>query len=174
MRILHPIFCVALFAGSLLRVEGQMDSDDPNNPATPPAGATVVTSDELRMDQAGHVAVFTGNVIVVGSNFKMNCEEMTVYFTTDSKVDHIIAKDNVVIVQPERVTHCGQADYYRDEDKFVLTEEPTILDNKNQISAPEITIFRTKQSLLTKGRTRTVIIQGMGASATAPDTTGQH
>lgn len=138
---------------------------------TPPPGSTVVTSDELRMDQESHTAVFTGNVLVVGSNFNMKCQEMTVIFTKDSKVDNIVAKGDVVIEQPGRITHSGQAQYFREEDKFVLTDQPTILDNKNQISAPKIIIFRTKQSLLTEGRTKTTLVQDVGGSPPSNSTT---
>jgi lipopolysaccharide transport protein LptA len=146
--------------------------DAPGTDASPPPGATVINSDELRMDQIGHTAVFTGDVVVVGNAFNMKCEEMTVYFTNDNKIDNIIAKGNVVIVQPGRITHCGQAQYFHDEDKFVLTDQPDILDNKNEISAPEITIFRTQKSLLTKGRTKTIIIQGVGSTTSTPAAPG--
>ncbi len=156
-----PLFFCLFFALALSRVNGQ--STDVGNPDTPPAGATVITSDELHMDQVGHTAIFTGNVVVVGNNFNMKCDEMTVYFTNDSKIDNIVAKGNVVIIQPGRITHAGQAQYFRSDDKFVLTDQPVILDNKNQIEAPEITIYRTKQSLETKGRTKTTIIEGGAA-----------
>jgi lipopolysaccharide transport protein LptA len=147
---------------------GAQTADSLDTP--PPPGATVITSDELQMDQVGHTAIFTGNVVVVGTNFNMKCEEMTVYFTNGNKIDHILAKGNVVINQPGRITHCGQAEYFHDEDKFVLTDQPDILDNKNEISAPEIIIFRTDKKLVTKGRTKTTIIQGMGSPTNTVET----
>ena len=130
----------------------------------PPAGSTVVTSAELHMDQMTHTAIFTGNVVVVGSEFHMTCEAMTVYFTAVNKINTIVAQGNVIILQPGRITHCGHAIYYRDDDKFVLTEEPDILDNNNEIQAPEITIYRTKKSLFTKGPTKTTLKNGVGSS----------
>lgn len=137
-------------------------------PETPPPGSTIVNSDELRVDQVNHTAVFSGNVIVTGTNFNLTCEEMTVIFTKDSKIDNIVAKGSVVITQPNRVSHSGQAQYFRDEDKFVLTDQPTILDNKNQIWAPVITIFRTKQSMFTTGRTKTELVNGNGIPNSTP------
>jgi len=139
-------------------------------PETPAPGSTIITSDELRMDQVAHVAVFTGNVVATGTNFVMKCEEMTVNFDKAGKVDTILAKGNVVVTQPGRVTHSGQAEYYRDDDKFVLTDQPTIVDNKNTISAPVITIYRTKQSLYTsQGRSTVTLPPGAGASASPAD-----
>ena len=138
--------------------------------STPAPGSTVITSDELHVDQESHTAVFTGNVLVVGTNFNLKCQEMTVLFTKDSKVDHITAKGDVVIEQPGRISHCGQAEYFHDEDKFVLTDQPSIIDNKNQIEAPKITIYRTTQQMVTDGRTKTMLVQGIGSGTPPPPT----
>jgi lipopolysaccharide transport protein LptA len=135
---------------------------------TPAPGSTVITSDELHLDQVTHVAIFTGNVVVIGTNFSMKCQEMTVNFDKEGKVDTIVSKGDVEVVQPGRVTHSGQAVYYKDEDEFDLTDQPVIVDNKNRISAPEIIIYRTKQSMYTKGKTTTVIPEGSAFSSTPP------
>ena len=82
---------------------------------------------------------------------------LCINFTKDNKVDTIIATGDVVITQPDRITHCGRADYYHDEDKFVLTDQPRILDHKNQISGPEITIYRTTQKMEIKGRSNVIL-----------------
>jgi lipopolysaccharide transport protein LptA len=137
---------------------------------TPPPGSTLIASDELHMDQVTHVAVYTGNVVVTGTNFTMKCQEMTVNFDKADKIDNIVAKGDVVINQPGRVTRAGQAIYYHDEDMFDLTDQPMINDNGKTIAAPEIIIYRTKQSIRTKGKTRTVIPEGSGLTGTpAPD-----
>ena len=169
MKLSYHLFLAAFVAliGWTAPLPAQ-STDTSNADAPPPPGSTVITADELRSDQTTHTAIFSGNVLVVGTNFNMKCQEMTVIFTTDSKVDHIIAKGDVVIEQPGRITHSGQAQYFREEDKFVLTDSPVILDNKNQISAPQITIFRTKQSMFTVGRTKTVLIQDMGTGGATP------
>ncbi len=137
---------------------------------TPAPGSTVIESDELHMDQTTHVAVFTGNVVVTGTNFTLRCQEMMVNFDKTDKIDNILAKGDVVIVQPGRVTRSGQAIYYRDEDKFDLTDQPMINDNGKTIAAPEIIIYRTRQSIYTKGKTRVVIPEGSGLNNTpTPD-----
>jgi lipopolysaccharide transport protein LptA len=160
-------FLLTLFALAAGPLRAQATDDTTTAaPDTPAPGSTVITSDELRMDQVAHVAVFTGRVIATGTNFVMKCQEMTVNFDKAGKVDTILSKGDVVVTQPGRVTHSGQAEYYRDDDKFVLTDQPTIVDNKNTISAPVITIYRTKQSLYTSGGKSTVILPpGAGAGA---------
>jgi lipopolysaccharide export system protein LptA len=167
MKLPRLLPCLALLAMAALRLPAQTPdatADAGDSDAAVAPGTTVINSDELRMDQLGKTAVFTGNVVVIGNNFNMKCEEMTVFFTNDSKIDNIVAKGNVVIVQPGRITHCGQAQYFRDEDKFVLTDQPDILDNQNEIQAPKITIYRTKQTMVTEGRTTTKILDKGGNS----------
>jgi len=164
----YRLSILAALALSLSTV--RLPAQDVNAADAPPPNSTVITSDEVRMDKDNNTAVFTGNVLVAGTNFNMKCQEMTVTFAKDSKVDNILSKGDVVIEQPRRISHSGQAQYFREEDKFVLTDQPTILDNKNQISAPKIIIFRTKQSLLTEGRTKTTLVQDIGASTPSPTT----
>ena len=155
---LLPVLCLLLLTSWITSSRAQ-DADPTGADATAPAGSTVITSDVLHADQNTHISIFTGNVVVVGTNFHMTCDEMTVFFV-DGKVSHIIATGNVVIIQPDRITHCGHAEYFKDEDKFILTDSPNILDNKNQIFAPEITIYRTDQKMITKGATKVILVNG--------------
>lgn len=154
-----------LLAAALLAVtplRAQTADDGAVVPA--PAGSTVITSDELHSDQASHVSVFSGNVVVVGTNFKMSCQEMTVFFTPDNKVDRIVSTGDVVINQPDRITHCGHAEYIHDEDKFVLTEDPNILDHGNKVTGQTITIYRTSQKMVVNGGRSRVILSGENLS----------
>jgi lipopolysaccharide transport protein LptA len=169
MKSLHlfPFLCVALLIASVPLPAQTTDDSDTETP--PPPGSTVITSDELHSDQQNHVSIFTGNVVTVGQNFRMTCQEMTVNFTNDNKVDTIIATGDVIITQPDRVTHCGRAEYFKDDDKFDLTESPVILDHKNTVSGPEIIIFRTTQKMIVQGgRSRTIISNASMGAAPAP------
>ena len=152
-----------LLPGLSLRAQ----TDDDANETPPPPGSTIIHSNELHADQASHISVFDGNVVVDGTNFKMTCQEMTVYFTNDNKVDHIVATGNVVITQPGRVTNCGHAEYFHDDDKFVLTEEPEINDHGNQVTGTQITIYRTTQKMVVDHGPSKVIIGPGNMSAPA-------
>lgn len=152
------LFPILLLACALA---AQAQTSDSGATEAPPPGSTVITSDELHSDQLNHVSTFTGSVIVTGSSFNMTCDEMKVLFTKDGKVDHIIATGNVVITQPGRITHSGQCEYFREDDKFVLTDQPEIVQDKNKLSAPKIIIYRTTQTLETEGKgSRTVLGNG--------------
>ncbi len=169
MKILRftLLLCVAL---SMASMPLPAQSDDDSNPDTPaPAGSTVIKSDELHVDQTTHTSVFTGNVIVTGTNFRMTCQEMTVYSTDDNKVSKIVAEGDVVITQPNRVTHCGHAEYMKDIDTFVLTDQPVILDGKSELHGTKITIERSTQKMTTDGgRTMMLIRDENLGSTTAP------
>jgi lipopolysaccharide export system protein LptA len=167
MNFLRPL---SLLLVLFLLARGPLfaQATDDLNPETPPPGDTVITSDELHSDDNTHISIFTGNVVVLGTNFKMTCQEMTVYFTPQNKVMKIVAVGNVVVVQPNRVTHCGHAEYYHDEDKFDLTDQPVILDPKGKISAPEIILMRTTQEMITKGGHSRVDLVSKSAPKPAP------
>jgi len=145
-------------------------ADNANSETTAPPGSTVITSDELHSDQQTHISIFTGNVVVIGNQFRMTCQEMTVNFTKDNKVETIVATGDVVITQPDRVTHCGHAEYFQDEDKFILTDQPVILDHKNEIHGTQITIERTTQKMTVNGGRSTVILgpESMSSTKTSP------
>jgi lipopolysaccharide transport protein LptA len=166
MKFLYPLFLLALLATASLRAQTGVPAAAAMDTPAPAPGSTVITSDELRMDQASHIAVFTGSVVATGTNFTMKCQEMTVNFDKAGKVDTILSKGDVVVEQPGRISHSGQVEYFRDDDKFVLTDQPVIVDNKNRISAPQITIYRGKQSLYTSGGKSTLVIPEMNSSTT--------
>ena len=145
---------------------------DDSTTETPPPGSTVIYSDEGHFDQNTHINVFTGNVVVIGTNFKMTCQEMTVYSTKDNKVDRIVSTGDVIITQPDRVTHCGHAEYFHDTDTFVLTDQPVILNGKDEVHGTRITIERTTQKMTVDGGRSTFILGpgSMGSPEPPPST----
>jgi lipopolysaccharide transport protein LptA len=167
--LLPALLAFMLLAGTPLGAQDDADSD-----TQPPVGSTLITSDELHSDQVTHQSIFTGNVVVIGQNFHMTCQEMTVYFTNDNKVTKIVAVGDVVITQPDRVTHCGHAEYYQDSDTFDLTQQPHILDHNDQVMGPEIIIDRKSQKMTVKGPGRSKVIipnSNMGQVTTTPAVT---
>jgi lipopolysaccharide transport protein LptA len=159
----------AVVAALTLGTPGSAQTDDSDLAETPPPpGSTVITSDELHADQVAHTSVFDGKVVVVGTNFRLTCQEMTVFFTNDNKVQKIVATGDVVINQPDRVTHCGHAEYFKDQDTFVLTDSPVIHDHANEVRGVRITINRQTQKMTVDGGRSRVIIdnENLGAPTT--------
>src|SRR6202044_634065 len=130
MKIPRALFCLALLGAWADHLPGQTAA---NPLQTPGPGITQINSDEMEMDQARFTSVFTGNVVVTGTNFNLTCDDMTILFTSVSKVDTIVAHGHVVINQTGRVAHCGRAEYFHADDKFVLTDQPDIIQNNYEI-----------------------------------------
>jgi lipopolysaccharide transport protein LptA len=168
--IVHLLFAGLLLAGAPLWAQMPESTDTEEQP---PVGSTLITSDELHSDEATHISDFMGNVVVIGQNFHMTCQEMKVYFTNDNKVMKIVATGDVVITQPDRVTHCGHAEYYQDSDTFDLTQEPIIYQGKDKLTGTEIIIDRKSQKLTTKGGRTTVTLNNasMNNATTTPNAT---
>jgi len=80
-----------------------------------------------------------------------------------------VATGNVIINQPDRVTNCGRADYFHDEDKFILTDSPIIHDHQNTVAGPKIIIYRTSQKMEVEGRSNVVL--GPNSLGTPKDAT---
>jgi len=175
LPLLFPLLSVVLLMASAPLPAPAQTTDDSDSDAEtpPPPGATTITSDELHSDQQTHISVFSGNVAVLGTNFKMTCHEMTVYFTDDNKVDKIVATGNVVITQPDRITNCGHAEYFRDTDTFVLTDQPVIHDHNNEVHGTRITINRATQKMTVDGGRSIVILsnESMGSPQPPPTST---
>jgi len=163
---LFCLVCILSLTGGVASLLAQ-NTPIPNLADQPAPGNTVIDSDELHMDEAKHTSVYTGHVVVTGTNFKMTCQEMTVLFDNENKVATITGTGDVVIIQPGRITHSGEARYFHDEDKIVLTVSPVINNNGNILSASKIIIFRNKQSISTEGPAHTILAPSHGIDSTS-------
>ena len=169
MNLLHrvPLLTLVLMLAWATSPRAQQAADT-SDATTPPPGSTVITADELHSDQLNHTSVFNGNVIVVGTNFNLTCDEMNVLFTKDGKVDHIIATGNVVINQPGRVTHSGQVDYYREDDKFCPDRPARDRAGQEPDLRPENHHLQSSQTMITEGKpTKVVLVNGGFSSGTS-------
>ena len=69
------------------------------------------------------------------------------------KIDHIVARDQVVVVQPGRRATGDQLVYTASDDKFVLTGgSPSIFDaERGKITGVSLTLFRHDGRVLVEG-----------------------
>jgi len=121
---------------------------------------TTVTADSLRLDMSKRYGVFSGNVKVEGTDFNLTSKELEVFFDSKSKVERLVAMGDVRIIQPNRETTANKADYDVRTNKILLTGSPKIDENGKIITAQEIVIDRTDNSLKTSGGKTTLKIPG--------------
>ena len=76
------------------------------------------------------------------------------------QLDHIVAKDNVIVVQPTRRAEGQNLVYTASEDKFVLTGgPPSIFDaERGKITGVSLTFFRHDDRVLVEGEANTPVV----------------
>jgi lipopolysaccharide export system protein LptA len=105
-----------------------------------PEQPTVIESTALDMKstETETTSIFTGNVIVTGTNMRLTCDRLEVVAirqhdasATIGKIERfksLIAEGNVRIVQGDREAACGKAVVLPGDDKITLTERPVVTD----------------------------------------------
>jgi lipopolysaccharide export system protein LptA len=178
------LFCILfLLMTALLWAETTAPALNPagstSNPASSmvPAGGnkttapTVVTSDQFKLDMSTHEGIFTGNVVLVGTEFKMKSREMFVYFDEKNQVKRLVSRGDVEIEQPDRQTKSGQAEYLTVENKIILTETPQVIENQKTVSGTTITMYRNSNKMDVDGHSRVLIYGDIDATKPTVDST---
>lgn len=94
---------------------------------------------DWRSTDAETTSVFTGKVIVTGTNLRLTCDRLEIVATrkgdpaaTIGKLDSFksfVATGNVRIIQGDREAACGRAEVLPGDDKIVLTGKPVVVDH---------------------------------------------
>lgn len=130
MKLLRPglILCVAL-AGAQLQAQSAI----PQN--------TVIESESFdwRSTDAETTAVFTGRVVVTGTNLRLSCDRLEIVAlrkadpsATIGKIEDfksLVATGNVRIIQGDREAACGRAEVLPGDNKILLSGQPVIVDH---------------------------------------------
>ena len=124
-----------------------------------------ITSARLNYTDGERRAHFEGGVQAQGAELTITAHTMDVFLqsrnqattnqslTGTGKIDHIIAKEQVVITQPGRRALGDQLVYTTSDDKFVLTGgSPSIFDAEHgKITGVSLTLFRHDGRVLVEG-----------------------
>ena len=88
--------------------------------------------------------VLTGNVIVTGTDLRITCDRLEVVsyrsgpkedlLTHRNRFKSLIATGHVRIVQGDREATCGRAVVLPGENRITLTDEPTVVDRKYNVT----------------------------------------
>jgi lipopolysaccharide export system protein LptA len=127
-----------------------------------------VTSPQLTYSDRERKATFEAGAVAKGADATISATQMDVFLeprdktsaqvlTGTSRIDHIIAHDQVVITQPDRRASGNQLVYTAAEDKFVLSGgPPSIFDAEHgKITGVSLTFFRHDDRVLVEGNTTT-------------------
>jgi lipopolysaccharide export system protein LptA len=131
-----------------------------------------ITSARLTYADTDRIAHYTGGVIAKGAGFNASASRMDAYLIPRSQtpssqslaqpgqLDHMVAKDNVVIQQPGRRAEGQTLVYTAVDDKFVLTGgPPSIFDaERGKITGVSLTFFRGDDRVLVVGEASTPVV----------------
>ena len=152
----------------------------------------LITAARLEADQTKGIVIFSGSVKAVYGDATLYSDQLQVYFKPKpappkgtptppqekagqsplgdmgaEKIDRIVAKGNVRMVQEDRVATGDEAIYYQDRDEVVLTGNPQLWRAENTLKGERI-IFNlaTKKVLVESSPQRRVeaLLYSQGAS----------
>jgi len=128
MKLLPSLLILGLLAGQL-----RAQSVEPQN--------TVIESEQFdwRSTDKETTSVFTGRVVVTGTNLRLTCERLEIVAlrkgdpgATIGKIEgfkSLVATGNVRIIQGDREAACGRAEVLPGDDKIILTGQPVVVDH---------------------------------------------
>jgi lipopolysaccharide export system protein LptA len=131
-----------------------------------------VTSARLTYSDAESLAHYEGGILANGTSFSATSNTLDAYLvprsqtsnsqplTATGKLDHMVAKGNVVVQQPGRRAEGQTLVYTASDDKFVLTGgPPSIFDaERGKITGVSLTFFRADDRVLVEGKASTPVV----------------
>lgn len=102
---------------------------------------TVIESESFdwRSTDTETTSVFTGRVVVTGTNLRLTCDRLEIVAlrsgepgATIGKIEgfkSLVATGNVRIIQGDREAACGRAEVLPGDDKILLTGSPVVVDH---------------------------------------------
>ena len=109
---------------------------------------TVITSTTLTFDQKKSTAVFEGHVVVTDPALKISSDRLTVLFSNDKKLELINAEGNVVITRDIMQATAKMASYSVREGKIFLWGQPSVLRQKDYLTAETIVFWRDSNRII--------------------------
>jgi lipopolysaccharide export system protein LptA len=115
----------------LLKPKG-LTSDQPVN----------ITSDRMVADNRNRTVNFLGNVVAKREDMIIFSDQLSAFYTEQSKIEKIIARGNVKINQTDRTATCQEATFFQlPQQKVVMTGKPKVWQGKNIITGDKMTIL---------------------------------
>jgi lipopolysaccharide export system protein LptA len=135
----------------------------------------VVTARSLFADNKTKVVTYKKDVVVKKGDITLYAEEVIINLKKDDKapskpkpgddifqgsgkIDTIVAKGNVKIIQQDKTATSDEATYYSETDKFVLTGKPRVWQGDNVLTGTKIT-YDIKDDTFQADEAKTVLYQ---------------
>jgi lipopolysaccharide export system protein LptA len=164
MRILPSIFSLCLFLS--LVYAGPPHRQCPAQQKEASRGISseqpiVIHSDTLLFDQQQRIITFEGKVKARSKDLVVDCQKMIVYLnenpssssTVESgRIEKIIALGDVVITTSDGgIARAGKAVFYQNEEKVVLTENPSVQQGPDLAEGHRIVMYLKENRSVIEG-----------------------
>jgi lipopolysaccharide export system protein LptA len=128
--------------------------------AAPPSGTPLtgsrepieITADRLDADDKARIMMFVGNAVARQGDATISADRLTVrYAGQGGDVDRMVAEGNVRIVQGDRVATSQRADFFRDQERILLTGSPQVTEKGSTVQGHQITLFMKERRAVVQG-----------------------
>ena len=151
-----------LFFSLLFPATGQTQVSLQQDAQKSDAGAIVIKSQSLEVDNQKRIVVFSGQVDAKKDDMTINCEKMIVYYIdqsaekesgkTDVRIDKIVATGKVKISRPDGALAMSEkAVYYENDEKVVLTGRPVVKQGNDFVEGSRITLYLKEKRSTVEG-----------------------
>ncbi len=120
-----------------------------------------VTSESLSVDQADNSAMFTGNVVVIQGDMRLNAPRVRVEYGANGEgIQKVIAYDDVLLVTPAEAAEGKNAVYSVPDSLLVMTEQVVLTQGAAVITGDKLTANLKDSTGLMTGNVRTLFQPG--------------
>jgi lipopolysaccharide export system protein LptA len=122
----------------------------------------IIYSNTLELDQEKKLVVFEGKVQAKTEGMVIDCQKMLVYYlgspteketnAKSNRIDKIIALGNVIINRFDGgMARAGKAVFLHNEEKVVLTDNPSVQQGPDYVEGHRIIIFLNESRSIVEG-----------------------
>jgi len=116
-------------------------------------GPIRITSQNLEARHKERMVIFTGDVVARQEEFSLYADHLTVYLKNEGEdIDRIVAKDNVRIIQGDRVATCREVEYYRNEGMLILQGDPVVREGDSSVAGWRIIYYVNGEKSVVEGK----------------------
>lgn len=144
----------SLLCAGMLLLAGTVSAAPPSFPTAGSREPVEISADRMEADDQAKTLVFIGHAVARQADVTISGDRLTIlYLPEGGDVERIVAEGNVRIVQGERVATGQRGEYFRAEERIVLTGTPRVSEGANSVQGHEITLFLKENRSVVKSGT---------------------
>jgi lipopolysaccharide export system protein LptA len=111
-----------------------------------------IQADALEVDYKRNQIVYKGDVVAVQGDTTIRSDSLVAYYQEGFKVlKEVVASGRVKITQGERVATSGKAIFSQEKQSVVMTENPVIRQEGNEVTGARITLYLDEERTIVEG-----------------------